>query len=168
MLTVTLTGYCTLGIMTDKPSKATASAMLPPLRVLSAGPPHTYVGIAGAMLEGVKVLAASPHPLALPLALLAAHVLECTLKAYLSRDGDDSRVRQADIRHNLGALWSLAHAEGLSIPSGPPQWVSMLSHLHKAPYYLRYSTGVHGISSPAAQPMTAELNALFGQVSSRL
>ena len=157
-----------LGVMTDKPNIATVSAILPPLRVLPAGPPHTYLGIAGAMLEGVRVLATSPNPPALPLALLAAHVLECALKAYLSRDGNDDRLRRADIRHNLDALWSLAHAEGLAISSSPPQWVSMLSHLHKSPYYLRYSTGVHGIGSPAPEPMATELGALFGQISSKL
>ena len=116
------------------------------------------------MLPGVRILAAaSPLP-ALPLALVSAHVLECMLKAYLSKSGDDLRLKQSDIRHNLNALWSLANSEGLNIPNQPPQWVECLSHLHKSPYYLRYSTGVHGLSTPAPEPMTAELAALLEQV----
>ena len=151
-----------------KPLTGTLSITLPPLRILPAGPPHTYLGIAYAMLPGVGILAAaSPLP-ALPLAMVSAHVLECILKAYLSRSGDDRQVKQRDVRHNLNALWSLAHADGLSIQSQPPQWVDCLSHLHDSPYYLRYSTGAHGISTPAPEPMTTELALLIEQVRSQL
>ena len=120
------------------------------------------------MLPGVRILAdASPLP-ALPLAMISAHVLECILKAYLSRSGDDRRLRQSDVRHNLEALWSLARADGLNVQSQPPQWVAGLSQLHDSPYYLRYSTGVHGIVSPAPEPMATELAALIVQVQSQL
>jgi hypothetical protein len=100
--------------------------------------------------------------------MVSAHALECILKAFLSRSGDDSRVKQSDVRHNLNALWSLAHSEGLDIPGQPPQWVASLSHLHDAPYYLRYSTGVHGIVTPAPEPMLGELAALIEQVRGQL
>ena len=151
-----------------EPIIGTLSGTLPSLRVLPPGPPHTYLGIAYAMLPGVRILAAaSPLP-ALPMAMVSAHVLECILKAYLSRSGDDNRVKQSDVRHNLNGLWSLAHSEGLNIQSAPPQWVECLSLLHDSPYYLRYSTGVHGFSTPAPEPMTTELTALIEQVRSQL
>lgn len=144
------------------------SVTLQPIQILPAGPPHTYLGIAYAMFPGVRVLAAaSPLP-DLPLAMVSAHVLECILKAYLSRSGDDRRVKQSKVRHNLNALWSLAHSEGLSIQCSPPSWVDCLSHLHDSPYYLRYSTGVHGISNPSPEPMASELAALLEQVRSQL
>ena len=151
-----------------EPVIGTLSVTLPAMRVEPAGPPHTYQGIAFAMLPGVRILAAaSPLP-ALPLAMVSAHVLECTFKAYLSRAGDDRNVRANNVRHNLNALWSLAHSDGLSIQSQPPQWVACLSQLHDSPYFLRYSTGVHGISTPAPEPMTTELAALVEQVQRQL
>lgn len=142
---------------------------MPLPRMVPAGPPHTYQGIAYAMLPGVSILAAaSPLP-ALPLAMVSAHVLECTLKAYLSRSGDDKRLKDdVQVRHSLNALWSLAQTEGLEIKSQPPQWVTCLSDLHKSPYYLRYSPGVHSISTPAPEPMTTELTALVEQVQRQL
>jgi hypothetical protein len=49
-------------------------------------PPETYFGVAESMIASVNVLA--KHGIAgLALALVAAHTLECALKAYLSRDG---------------------------------------------------------------------------------
>lgn len=151
-----------------EPIIGTLSVTLPSMRKEPAGPPHTYQGIAYAMLPGVRILAAaSPLP-ALPLAMVSAHVLECTLKAYLSRAGDDRKVRTPGVRHNLNILWSLAHTDGLNIQSQPPQWVTCLSQLHAPPYFLRYSSGVHGISTPAPEPMTTELSALVEQVQRQL
>lgn len=151
-----------------KPIVGNGSATLAPLTARPAGPPHTYLGIAYAMLPGVCVLAtASPLP-ALPLAMVSAHVLECALKAYLSRSGDDARLKRANIRHDLKELWLLAFSEGLSIQPHPPQWVDCLSHLHNRPYFLRYSTGVHGMQTPAPEPMATELAALVEQVRRQL
>lgn len=147
-----------------KPITGTAAITEAPDIVAPAAPPHTYLGVAGSLLSGVRVLAAATPPPALPLAMLSAHVLECILKAYLSRNGDDSHVKHPDVRHNLNALWSLAASQGLSIPPAPPAWVACLSHLHDSPYYLRYSKGVHGVVSPAAEPMATELAALLEQV----
>lgn len=131
-------------------------------------PPHTYFGVAESLLPGVKVLAgASPSP-ALALALVAAHVLECLLKAYLSKDGSDVAVKDPNVRHNLNALWAMAFAQGLRVPESPPSWADCLSGLHKSPYYLRYSTGVHSIISPGAEPMTSELAALLEVVREQL
>jgi hypothetical protein len=133
-----------------------------------AGPPDTYFGVAEQMLRGVQVLAAASPPPALALALVAAHVLECLLKAYLSRGGSDAALKQKEVRHNLNALWAMAFAQGLRIPESPPDWVDRLSGLHDDPYHLRYSTGVHGIVSPGAEPMTSELAALLETVRGQL
>jgi hypothetical protein len=119
-------------------------------------------------MPGLKVLAvASPLP-ALALALVAAHILECLLKAYLSRDGSDTELKKPDVRHDLNALWAMARAEGLRVQESPPSWVDRLSDLHKPPYYLRYSTGVHGIVLPGVEPMTSELGALLEIVRGQL
>lgn len=84
-------------------------------------------------------------------------MLECLLKAFLSRSGDDKRLRDKKLRHNLVGLWSLARSEGLNIPEQHPSWVSELNRLHDSPYQLRYSEGVHGIVLPAPEPMTTHL-----------
>ena len=74
-----------------------------------AGPPHTYFGVAQEMMPAVRLLAnASPPASPLALCLVAAHVLECLLKAYLSRDGDDARLTKKAGRHDLNGLWKLA------------------------------------------------------------
>jgi hypothetical protein len=102
------------------------------------------------------------------LSLVAAHVLECLLKAFLSRGGSDTAVRKQDVRHNLTLLWSMAAQEGLAIAVPAPDWVMRLSEIHDSPYYLRYSTGVHGIVMPPPQPMADELAALATLVSGSL
>lgn len=134
------------------------------LRIVPSSPPQTYLGVAHSMIKGVRVLAyTSPTP-SLALALVSAHVLECTLKAYISRDGSDSIVRAKGLRHNLDGLWSLANEQGLQTPSTPPSWVTTLSQSHGSPYHLRYSTGVHGLSLPSSEPMASELQSLLDLV----
>jgi hypothetical protein len=136
----------------------------PSPRLLPPAPPHTFLGVAHSMIKGVRALAdTSPTP-SLALALVGAHVLECTLKAYLSRDGSDSSVRGSDIRHNLSGLWLLAYAQGLQIPSTPPSWVTTLGQIHGSPYHLRYLTGVHGLCLPSPEPMATELKFLLDLV----
>jgi len=125
-------------------------------------PPETYLGVAESMCLGVVLMAKHGNAgLALP--LVAAHTLECALKAYLSRDGKDARLRTRSLRHNLEELWNLAKAENLPI-GDVPDWVTNLSRIHNEPYYLRYSTGIHGILTPAPEPMTTDLSALIGKV----
>ena len=143
-------------------------ATLGPVTIAPAGPPHTYFGVARGMMPGVHALSAAPLVSSLALALVAAHVLECLLKAYLSRGGSDASVRAPAVRHNLAALWEMAAADGLSIPPTPPHWAQRLSEVHGSPYYLRYSTGVHGIVLPGAEPMVTEMEALLECVQTRL
>lgn len=87
-----------------KPNTASASVTLPAITTAPAG----SLSIAQRMMPGVKVLAAaSPLP-ALTLALVAAHVLECMLKAFLSRDGSDDAIKKPNVRHNLEAPSAMA------------------------------------------------------------
>jgi hypothetical protein len=133
--------------------------------VLPPCPPLTYLGMARLLLNGVQPLATSGASCSVALAFIAGQVLECALKAYLSRDGGDKRLKgDPDIRHNLEALWHLAQAEGLPLPAQPPEWVLTLSGLHNKPYFIRYSTGVHALITPAAEPMAAELEAIVALV----
>ncbi len=133
-----------------------------------AAPPHTYFGVAQSMMPGVKVLSTASPSSPLALSLVAAHVLECLLKAYLSRNGADAALKNRDVRHNLNALWVMAFAQGLRVAESPPAWVDCLSGLHDSPYYLRYSTDIHGIVSPDAEPMTSELASLLEIVRAQL
>ena len=150
--------------MEHKTIIGTANLVAPAMRMLPAGPPHTCFGVARSMLPGVRTLSAATPLAPLALCLVAAHVLECTLKAYLSRGGSDKAVRASTVRHNIVALWSMAHAQGLAVTLAPPDWVKTLSDLHNSPYHLRYSTGVYGIVKPAIQPMAAELESLVQTV----
>lgn len=96
------------------------------------------------MVRGVRLMADHEDAgLALPLA--AAHTLECALKAFFSRDGQDSRLRQAPLRHNLAELWVLAKSEGLLVDDAP-HWVTRLSEIHDRPYDLRYSAGIFSMA----------------------
>jgi hypothetical protein len=157
-----------MGVNIMKPITGTLNITLGPVTMALAAPPHTYFGVARSMLPGAQILAASTPPPAMPLSLICAHTLECALKAFLSRSGDDARLKDPKLRHNLEELWCLAADEGLGIASQPPGWVVNLSKLHTSPYYLRYSTGVHGIVLPEPQSMVSELIALLNQVHTQL
>ena len=123
---------------------------------------YTSFGVAENLMPGVKLLAFGPTSTSLALAFLCAHVLECLLKAFLSREGmSDSELKSQSIRHDLAKLWSEAVARGLDVSAAPPDWVTCLSRLHGPPYFLRYSTNVHVIVSPATQPMVSELEMLL-------
>lgn len=137
------------------------SIVLDDVTVVPSAPPHTYLGVANSMIRGVEILAQASPTSPLSLALVASHALECTLKAYLSRDGADARLRRSELRHNLTALWMLAQQEGLAVSAQPPQWVETLGHIHNSPYYLRYSTAIHALSTPRSEPMFSELQALL-------
>jgi len=142
----------------------TANIVAGPATIAPAAPPHTYLGMARLLLQGIRPLCAPNPPCTLPLAFLCAQVAECALKASLSRSGDDRRLKEKALRHNLDALWRLASSEGLSIDAAPPTWMQRLSQLHDSPYYLRYSTGVHGLVTPAPEPMCTELEQLVAAV----
>jgi hypothetical protein len=145
---------------------ATANVQLAPVTIASPGPPDTYLGVAESLAPGLRPLANAMPVTGLPLAFLAAHVLECLLKAAITKAtrSDQDLKSNANVRHNIVALWALAIANGLALDSSAPEWVENLSRLHAYPYHLRYSTAVHAVTSPAAEPMTTELLALLEKV----
>jgi hypothetical protein len=151
------------------PITGTVSITLESAKIMPAGPPYTYLGVAENLMPGVKVLAAATPVPGLALPFVCAHVLECVLKAYLSRYVPEKALRDRKLCHNLNALWILASAQGLRVDASPPAWVDCLSGLHNGPkFFLRYSTRVHGVVSPAAEPMATELGALLEVVREQL
>jgi hypothetical protein len=129
-------------------------------------PSESYFGIARQMMIAVPILMnAKPAP-AIALTFISAHVLECLPKAYLSKRGRTWSNRE---QHDLVRLWEMAREEGLPIDNPPPKWVLDLEALHSGPdYYLRYSTGVHGIVGPVLDDMTSGLATLLETVQANL
>jgi hypothetical protein len=97
------------------PASPIAIALQGKLSVGMASPPWPYLAAAKSLSRGLKPLAAVGQDTLVPLTFVAAQVVECALKAYLSRTGVDSRLKKASLRHNLTDLWSLAASEGLAI-----------------------------------------------------
>ena len=116
--------------MADEPIRASLNVVLDDVTVRRPAPPDTYLGVANAMMPGVEQLAAARPCCHLAHALVASHVLECTLKACLSCNGDDRDLKDHALRHNLVELWGKAQQAGLDIPPTPPDWVKFLSQIH--------------------------------------
>ena len=136
--------------------------------ILPAGPPQTYLGVAKSLRPAIHTLLENRACWGVPISILIAHALECLLKAYLSRDGNDSRVRGRAVQHDLQELWRMAASGGLDVDKDPPDWVSKLGNLHQYPYRLRYSTDVHGIVTPSPKVMVEELESVFEVVRATL
>lgn len=142
------------------------------LPALSIGQPNEgdgYKIVARELLQGVEALSTLPNVSPRNCALIAAHALECALKAFLWHKGKTKEIRQNDVRHDLVALWIMAYKEGLSVPEIPPDWCSILSSGHGPNFYFRYQEGqgktvVHGGQTPALIPMAAELKKLIEMV----
>lgn len=130
-----------------------------------------YMIVARDLLQGVEALSALPPTVSSRgCALLAAHALECALKAFLWHAGKRKILGDHDVRHNLVILWNMAYEEmRLSIPRVPPDWVTILSSGHGPDFYFRYQQGekktiVHSGQTPALIPMAAELKGLIEMV----
>jgi len=134
-----------------------------------------YLIVAQNLLQGVEALSGLPstiHPRSC--AILAAHALECALKAFLWPKGNEKLKEKLRGEHNLLKLWKWACKENdLSIPEQPPDWVRILSQGHGPNYGFRYQEGikvgnkhviVHGGQYPALGPMTIELKDLIEKV----
>jgi hypothetical protein len=152
-------------------SNITGNLTLPVLRVGQPTEGDGYMIVARDLLQGVEVLSTSPpnvHPRSC--ALIAAHALECALKAFLWHKGKKKEIRRRDVQHDLVALWNMAYKEkGLSIPQAPPDWVATLSSGHGPNFYFRYQKGqggtvVHGGQTPALIPMRDALKNLIEMV----
>jgi hypothetical protein len=128
--------------------------------------------VARDLLQAVEALSILPPNVpARGCAILAAHALECALKAFLWHKGKKKGIRG---EHDLLKLWKMACKENdLSIPEQPPDWVSTLSQGHGPNYYFRYQEGVkvgnkhvivHGGQTPALGPMAVALKNLIEMV----
>ena len=123
--------------------------------------------VARDLLQGVEALSVVTHISSRSCALIAAHALECTLKAFLWHKGKKNEIRKHKIQHDLVALWHMAYKESsLGIPEVPPDWVAVLSSGHGPNFYFRYQEGkaktiVHGGQTPALIPMTIALKELI-------
>lgn len=143
-----------------EPVHGSANVTLPMIQVVPPGPPHTYPGIAHSLARGVEPLFAAQN-CEVPLTFLCGQVAECSLKAILSRNGDDKRLKSPSLQHKLVALWELAMVEGTPMEAVAPAWLQALSELHAPPYYIRYSTKVKGLDLPVQSLMVIGVRALL-------
>lgn len=129
---------------------------------------QSYLAMARSHIEGVNVMAAANPTPSVSLALVAGFVAENALKAYLYRSGDDKRLKNPAVWHDLMKLRGLARNEGLPILEQPPPWFVNLGRLHNRPFDARYATGKHVITTPASEPMATELATLVELVAKNL
>ncbi len=145
------------------------NAVLPALRMGQPTEGDGYMIVARDLLQGFEALSTLPNVSSRSCALIAAHALECALKAFLWHKGKKEEIRARDVQHDLVALWNMAYKEGLSIPQVPPDWCTILSSGHGPNFYFRYQKGqgktvVHGGQTPALIPMADALKNLIEMV----
>jgi hypothetical protein len=143
------------------------------LPALCTGQPtqgDAYMIVARDLLRGIEALSTLPNVSPRGCALIAAHALECAIKAFLWHKGKKKEIRRRDVQHDLVALWNMTYKEGgLGIPEVPPDWVTILSSGHGPNFYFRYQEGegktvVQGGQTPALIPMAVELKKLIEMV----
>lgn len=155
-------------------SNSTGKFALSALRVRQPTRADGFMIVARDLLQGVEALSALQSIPPRSCALLAAHALECTLKAFLSHKGEKTKTL-INVGHNLESLWNRAYEKKtLSISKEPPDWVNTLSSGHGPKFYFRYQEGekdqkgertvVHGGQTPALIPMAVELKKLIEMV----
>jgi hypothetical protein len=137
----------------------------------SVGPvaPHeAFLTVAVGLMPGATVLAAAPPPeSAMALALVSGQILECSLKAFLSKCGLDEEKLKRTFGHNLLDLWRESVTKGLRISATPPHWAETLNSLHyslRNSPTLRYPMGLNVLLLPNAQETTSELRNLIDTV----
>lgn len=151
------------------------NSTLPSLQMVKPSQVDAYMVVARDLLQSVEVLSTVNNVSPRGCALIAAHALECLLKAFLSHKGKSSKYRENGFhqemnKHNLKALWKMAYDENtLNIIESPPDWVEILSVGHGPEFYFRYQEGknetiVNGGQTPALTPMTIELRTLHEKV----
>lgn len=146
------------------------NASLPAFRIVPPSQIDAYMIVARDLLQGVEALSRFKNVHPRSCALIAAHSLECALKAFLWHKGKKLDFRKREVQHNLKALWDMSYNEGdLCISESPPDWVEALSVGHGPNYYLRYQEGenrviVNGGVFPALVPMAIALKEIVLKV----
>jgi hypothetical protein len=152
-----------------EPTTVSASiSITEPPDCFGPGPVHdAYLATATGLMRGATVLAvAPPSESAWAFALVSGQVLECSLKAFLSKDGATEKDLR-DVGHNLSELWARAVKKRLAI-GDMPQWAERLNSLHDRPYYLRYPGGLNVLVLTDAQQTESELRNLIDTVRKRM
>ena len=123
-------------------SNSELNVTLPAIHMVPPNQLDAYIIVARDLLPAIEALSnvKNIHPRGC--ALIAAHVLECSLKAFLWHKGKKDAIFEQKNRHNLVALWEMAYNENnLDIQESPPNWVKTLSIGHGPNFYFRYQEG---------------------------
>jgi hypothetical protein len=145
------------------------NATLPPISMAQPTQGEGYMIVASDLLQGVEALSSLQNISHRGCALIAAHALECALKAFLWYRGQEKKTLKK-VRHDIESLWNMAYKEKtLDIPKVLPTWVKILGSGHGPNFYFRYQEGekctvVHGGRTPALIPMAVELRKLVEMV----
>jgi hypothetical protein len=151
-----------------EPIIATFSITEAPDSFTPPAPHDALFAAAVGLMRGVTVLAAAtPSESAWALALVSGHILECSLKAFLSKEGL-SEVELKTLGHNLSKLWARAVENGLPISTSPPDWAMTLNQLHGSPFMLRYPLGLNGLVFPNAQEVTSGLQNIIDKIREKI
>jgi hypothetical protein len=159
----------------EKNNTGAINITFPPLGTISPTEKDGLLIVAKDLLRGVEVLSDVKDIPPRACALIAAHALECGLKAFLCHKGKGEKLRDRKVRHNIIELWDMVCKEKtLDIPDTPPVWVKILSDGHGPNYYFRYQEGqkdqndmkviVHGGQTPELASMAIELRELIEKV----
>jgi len=146
------------------------NATLPSFSMAQPTQGEGYMIVASDLLQGVEALSSLQNISPRGCALIAAHALECALKAFLWHRGKETEIRGKKVQHDIVILWNMAYKEKtLDIPEVPLAWVKILGSGHRPNFYFRYQEGekhtvVHGGQTPALIPMAAELRKLVEMV----
>ena len=164
------------GLMTKETDDLiSANATVPCAYISQPTEGESYIVVARDLFQGVEALSTQQSISPRACALIAAHTLECTLKAFLWHKGKKAEIRTIKVRHDIAALWDLAYKERtLNLPDVMPDWVEILASGHGPNFYFRYQEGkkdqegnktiVHGGQIPALIPMAVELSKLIEMV----
>lgn len=148
-------------------SDSIINGMLPPISINQPTQIDAYLVVARDLLQGVEALSIMTKLPPRSCSLIAAHALECILKAFLWHKGKRKKIRQSKIQHNLVALWG----HGIQ---GRRSWYSTstarlgyhISIGHGPNFYFRYQEGeektiVNGGQTPELIPMKIAMKDLF-------
>jgi hypothetical protein len=96
-------------------------------------PPLTYLGAAQSFLPGIEALASAPLSTAVSLAFLSAQCVECALKAYLSRSGDDAT--EVIFESTANGIGNVFHAEWKAAERGDSDFEAIFIPWFSHPEY---------------------------------